>query len=144
MTDLKPQTLAAWTALLTVSRTLVEGVEAALKDQGLPPLSWYDALLEIEGAGAEGIRPFALRPKLLLPQYGTSRLLDRLVEAGLIERLACDADRRGYSVRITAEGRRMRRAMWPVYRDALARSVEARLSGAEAERLAGLLDKLRT
>lgn len=143
MTDPTPQTLAAWTALITVSRTVLEAVERALKSAGLPGLDRYDALLEIEKAGADGIRPLHLKDRLLLPQYGTSRLLDRLVRDGLIERLPCAEDRRGHSVRITAAGRSLRRRIWPVYAAALRDHVEARLSPDQAEALAALLNRLR-
>jgi len=124
---------------MTISRKLLEQVEAALKDVGLPSLSWYDALLEIEKSGAEGIRPYALKSKLLLPQYGTSRLLDRLAAAGLIERLSCDDDKRGYSVRITEDGRKLRREMWPVYRDTLRANFEDPLTDDEIKTLNSLL-----
>ena len=80
-----------------------------------------------------------LKSRLLLPQYGTSRLLDRLVVAGLIERLSCDDDKRGYSVRITSEGRTLRRDMWPVYREALRQNFENRLSEADMKKLTELL-----
>lgn len=142
MEDLAPATIAAWTTLMTVSRTLLEQVEGALKAEGLPSLSWYDALLEIEKSGTEGIRPYALKSKLLLPQYGTSRLLDRLVAAGLIERLSCDDDKRGYSVRITEDGRKLRRDMWPVYRDTLRGNFEDRLTDEEIKTLNSLLGAL--
>ncbi|WP_146592423.1 MarR family winged helix-turn-helix transcriptional regulator [Puniceibacterium confluentis] len=144
MEDLTPATIAAWTTLMTVSRTLLEQVEGALKAEGLPSLSWYDALLEIEKSGTEGIRPYALKSKLLLPQYGTSRLLDRLVAAGLIERLSCDDDKRGYSVRITEDGRKLRRDMWPVYRDTLRGNFEDRLTDEEIKTLNSLLGALGT
>ena len=61
--------------------------------RGHPPLAWYDALLEIEKAGPDGLRPFELRKLLLLPQYGTSRLLDRMVTArDLSVGALCDND----------------------------------------------------
>lgn len=143
MKDLNPETVAAWTTLLTISRTLLEQVESDLKQSGFPPLSWYDALLEIEATGAEGIRPYELKDKLLLPQYGTSRLLDRLAKAGLIERMSCEDDRRGHTLQITDAGRKMRREMWPVYSTALRRNVETRLGAEETVQLTSLLEKLR-
>lgn len=139
MQNLRPETITAWTTLMTVSRKLFEQVESALDAKGFPSLAWYDALLEIEKSGDGGIRPFVLKSRLLLPQYGTSRLLDRLVVAGLIERLSCDDDKRGYSVRITSEGRTLRRDMWPVYREALRQNFENRLSEADMKKLTELL-----
>lgn len=136
-----PDTVAAWTRLVTAHRVLMDEVEAALKAASLPPLPWYDALWELERAAA-GLRPFELQERLLLPQYGTSRLLDRLVQAGLVERLACVEDGRGQLVRITDEGRATRQKMWPVYAERLCALVEAPLNEGEAARLAASLDRL--
>ena len=125
MNEVEPETIATWTALVTVTRLLLEEIEAALKAANLPPLSWYDALLEIERAGKAGLRPYELKDRLLLPQYGTSRLLDRIIAAGLIEKQDCVEDGRGYVVRITRDGLKIRQKMWPIY----AAVLNARLQG---------------
>ncbi len=142
MTSLSPETIAAWTSLISVSTAVLDRIETALKRAGLPPLSWYDALLEIEKAGPEGIRPFELKARLLLAQYSTSRLLDRIETAGLITRRACDGDGRGQLVVLSAAGEAMRRRMWPVYAGLLAELVEHRLDAEDRAQLAGLLAKL--
>jgi DNA-binding MarR family transcriptional regulator len=143
MTTPRSTTIALWTALVSVNRHLIETIEAALKAQGMPPLAWYDALLEIEKAGSDGIRPFALEDRLLLPQYGTSRLLDRIAKAGLIERKACADDGRGQVVRITDAGKSMRQRMWPVYADLLTTLIEEKLPRDEMAALTVQLQRLR-
>jgi len=142
MTQPKPETIAAWTSLVTANRVLLDDIESALKDAGLPLLSWYDALLELDKAGAEGIRPFELKQRLLLPQYGMSRLLDRMAKAGLVDRQDVEDDGRGQIIRLTQKGRNTRQSMWPVYAGVLIRSVEQQLSKDEATELARLLKKL--
>ena len=142
MTKPNRTTQAAWVALVTTSRKLLESVEAALKAGGHPPLAWYDALLEIERGGPDGLRPFELRELLLLPQYGTSRLLDRMVKAGLIERRDCDDDGRGQILHISAKGQSVRQAMWPVYAHVLSEEIGAKLTTKEAVQLIQLLSKL--
>ncbi len=137
------ETTQAWQSLHITSRTLIEQVEAAFKQADLPSLSWYDALWEIEKAGANGIRPNALIPQLLLPQYQTSRLLDRLVNAGLIDRVVCDEDRRGCRAVITKDGKRMRSRMWVIYERCLDEMVQKKLGKDERVTLAQLLNKLR-
>lgn len=107
-------TTAIWTLLLRASSRIQDEVEAALKTEGLPPLSWYDALWEIEKA-AGGIRPLVLQGRLLLPQYGLSRLIDRMVKAGLVTRLDCYTDGRGQMLALTAQGLTTRARMWPIY-----------------------------
>lgn len=137
-----PRTIRAWARLVRVSGALVAAVEADLRAAGMPPLGWYDVLLELERAGDAGLRPVELQGRLLIAQYNLSRLADRMEAAGLVARAPDACDRRGQRLRITAQGRRQRQAAWPVYRAAIGRHVAARLAPGEAETLAALLAKL--
>lgn len=136
------ETVAAWVGLSRAQRTATARIEARLKAQGLPPLSWYDALWELEKAGEAGLRPFELERALLFEQYNLSRLAHRLAEAGLIDKQACQFDARGQTLRISRTGRELRRLMWETYSLAIEEAVGARLSSSEAEALAALLRKL--
>lgn len=144
MPDTEPssEAVAAWVRLMRASRALSEAIEAALKQAGLPPLGWYDALHEIAEAGEGGIRPFLLVERMLLAQYNVSRLLARLEAEGLVEKLGVADDGRGQSIRITQKGRAMRRRIWVVYGAMIARHVGGPLSAAELVQLAALLGKL--
>jgi len=108
----------------------------------LPPLAWYDVLLELERAGKAGLRPFELERALLLEQYNLSRLIDRIEREGLVERAPCPQDGRGQIVRVSERGRSMRRAMWPIYAQAIEAAVGGRLDKAEAQTLSALLGRL--
>jgi DNA-binding MarR family transcriptional regulator len=132
----------AWTRLLRAHQAALGSVEGALKAAGLPPLAWYDVLTELDRADACGLRPFELEERLQLPQYGLSRLIARLEEAGLVERRSCSTDRRGQFIAATEAGRAMRRRMWPVYAAAVQEAVGDRLPAAAVERLAELLGRL--
>lgn len=132
----------AWTRLSRAHCIALGQVERALKEAGLPPLAWYDVLTEIESADEEGLRPFVIEKRLVLPQYALSRLLARIEEAGLIARGGCPGDGRGQIIRITEAGRAARCAMTPVYRAALQASLGRRLSPEEAVTLATLLGRL--
>ena len=129
----------AWARLAAAQRHALATIETRLKTAGLPPLVWYDVLLEAERAGEEGIRPFELERAMLLAQYNLSRLLDRIERGGYVERRACDADGRGQMIVITDAGRAMRRKMWPVYAEAIEAALGRRLSEAQAEALDELL-----
>ena len=143
MTKLENNTQQTWIALARSYRTILEEVERSLKKAGLPPLGWYDVLLEVERSGPNGIRPYTLQERLLLPQYGMSRLLDRLEKNGLIDKLQCEDDKRGFEVCISEKGKKIRQEMWPVYAASLKGSVEDKLTDREAEELARLLGKLK-
>ncbi|MEQ9333449.1 MarR family winged helix-turn-helix transcriptional regulator [Thalassobaculum sp.] len=135
--------VAAWARLVRVSQALLEAVEADLKAAGMPPLVWYDALLELRRAEPDGLRPFELQNRMLLAQYNLSRLLDRVVKAGYAERRPCPDDGRGHVLRLTDTGGALLKSMWPVYRQAIARHFADRLDDREADELARLLGKLQ-
>jgi len=135
-------TIKAWTSLLRAHSVTFSFVEAALKDQKQPPLAWYDVLLELERVGEKGMRPFELQNELLLPQYGTSRLLGRLEKAGYIKSHACEGDGRGQTMVITPLGRQVRKQMWAVYSKAIEQVVGRNLDQAEAKTLSMLHSKL--
>jgi DNA-binding MarR family transcriptional regulator len=72
-----------------------------------------------------------------------SRLIDRLENEGLIEREDCPDDARGQMLKLTRAGKALRAKVWPDYAAAIQAAVGDRLTGAEAETLAKLLEKLR-
>jgi len=141
--DLPDATIQAWVQLMRASTALVDNIESELKSRSLPPLAWYDALLEIKRAGTDGLRPFHLQEQMLLAQYNLSRLLDRLEKENYIERRRCGDDARGQVLFITKEGRGILRKMWPVYQKALDVNFHKKLSDREISSLSGILAKLR-
>jgi DNA-binding MarR family transcriptional regulator len=70
-----------------------------------------------------------------------SRLIDRLADAGLVERLANPADKRGVLVRATAKGRSAFKAIVPKL-TTFHRQEWAELSGTELQTLNALLAKV--
>lgn len=141
--ELPDETIAAWARLVRVSQAVLSRVEADLKAARFPPLSWYDALLELERAKPDGLRPYQLQERMLLAQYNLSRLADRLKRAGYLEREICADDGRGQLLKITREGSRLLHRMWPVYRKAIAAHFANRLDADETATLARMLGKLR-
>lgn len=131
----------AWARLLRAQNSLLSAVERDLKQAGLPPLGWYDVLLELSRPDVEGLRPVELERLLLLAQYNLSRLLDRLEKAGLVERRSVADDGRGQRVVITPAGRDLRERMWPAYREAVRRHFAARLTDREIDVLSQALGK---
>ena len=133
-------TVLAWSRLMRAHRAALAAAEQALRAADLPPLEWYDVLWELERAGS--LRPRDLQGRLLLAQYNLSRLLDRMADAGLVERRSCKEDGRGLVVAVSKEGVKLRRRMWPVYADAIQAAIGAKLGSADAAALAGLLARL--
>ena len=140
----KPSTeaTAAWIRLMRVQSRVLDAVEQDLKKAGFPPLAWYDALLELSRAPSGEMRPVELEKQMLIPQYSTSRLIDRLVDEGLAARRECKIDKRGQFVEITEAGRELQKKMWSAYSAAIEKHVGSKLSDADAARLSALLDRL--
>jgi DNA-binding MarR family transcriptional regulator len=135
-------TLTAWARLLRAQQVLLERVEAELKKAGLPPLRWYDVLLELHRAGSNGLRQFEIGAAVLLSKHNVSRLLDRLEKEKLLERYVCEEDGRGARVQITTAGRELLRRMWPVYGGAITEYFAQHFSKTELKQLAALLSHM--
>lgn len=135
-------TVKAWVSLVRAHTRVLSKIQDALKTAGCPPLEWYDALLELNRVGDEGLRPFELEKHLLLPQYGLSRLLTRLEKEGLVSRDPVDGDKRGFIARITPKGREVGAKMWPVYSSVLEHEIGERLTEEEAALVIQALKKL--
>jgi DNA-binding MarR family transcriptional regulator len=133
---------AAWIRLMRVQSRVLDAVEQDLKKAGFPPLAWYDALLELSRAPSGELRPVELERQMLIPQYSTSRLIDRLVEEGLAVRRECKIDKRGQFVEITEAGRELQKRMWGAYSAAIEKHVGSKLSDVDATKLCALLDRL--
>ncbi len=137
-----PEATAAWTRLTRVQTRVLGAVEQDLKRAGFPPLAWYDALHELSRAPGGELRPVELERQMLIPQYSTSRLVDRLVEEGLAVRRECQRDKRGQYVEITEAGRELQKSMWSAYGAAIERHIGSKLTDADAATLRDLLDRL--
>jgi len=86
-----------------------------LAARGLQP-GWFDLLAALRRAGA----PYALTPTqllrtLMLSSGGMTKRLDRLADAGLIERRPDPNDRRGTLVRLTDHGKATIDTLLPVH-----------------------------
>lgn len=104
--------LAAWRAFLRAGTTSTLALEAALADTGVSH-SEYDVLVNVASGPKDGLRPTDLAERVLITKSGLTRLLDRLVDRGYIERRACASDRRGQLIVLTPDGRRAFRRAAP-------------------------------
>ncbi len=133
----------AWRALITAYAAAVEGIERGLLEAGLPPLSWYDVLLELSAVPGCRLRMHELASAVVLSRSGLTRLVDRLEKAGLLRRAPDPADGRGSFAVLTDEGAGMRKRMWPVYAKGIAEHFGAYVSDEEAEVLSRALGRVR-
>ena len=110
----------------------------------MPPLVWYDVLLELDRAEEGRLRPYEIEKRTLFAQPNLSRLVDRMQGEGLVRREAFRDDGRGQWVVITEAGRARRAAMWEVYGKAIGTHLGDKFSQSEAAMLGDLLARLAT
>jgi DNA-binding MarR family transcriptional regulator len=133
---------SVWPLFLTAHAVLVERIEVRLAGAGLPPLAWYDVLWALERAPERRLRMSELAEHVVLSRSNLTRLVDRLEEAGLVARERSEEDRRGAYAVITAEGREVRRKMWPTYEAGIREIFDSQLGEAEARSMAAALQRM--
>jgi DNA-binding MarR family transcriptional regulator len=74
------------------------------EEQGLP-LTWYEGLVHLSEAHGCRLRLQTLAKQVLLTRSGITRLVDRMVTAGLVRREPYPGDRRGYYAVMTEGGK---------------------------------------
>jgi DNA-binding MarR family transcriptional regulator len=103
---------------------------------------WFDLLVALRRAGAPyELNPTQLMLATMLSSSGMTKRLDRMEEAGLIERRPDPHDRRGTLVRLTRRGRSVADKAIETHLANEARLLEP-LTAAECRTLDSLLKKL--
>ncbi len=136
------EAVQAWIQLHRSHRLLIEKVESSLKNAGLPPLTWYDVLLELNREKSKGLRQYEIGEKILLSKHNLSRLIDRLEKNNLVTRHVCVEDGRGNCVKITSEGVNVMKKIWPVYSQSIQENFGVKLDSSELLELVRILKKL--
>jgi MarR family transcriptional regulator, 2-MHQ and catechol-resistance regulon repressor len=91
--------------VIRANRQLTDRLGRDLEDTVGIPLVFFDVLIHV-GAAPEGrLTMSRLSADVALTTGGVTRLVDRMVDAGLVERQNCPNDRRSVHVVLTAAGR---------------------------------------
>jgi DNA-binding MarR family transcriptional regulator len=133
--------LDAWRAVVTSHAAVTERLQRALAAADLPPLSWFELLSAVQRSPIGRPRMSELAECLTLSRGGTTKLVDRVTEAGYLERVACAEDRRGLQAELTRAGKKMLGEMRAVYDAELGRYLDT-LSAEEAEVVTAALERV--
>src|SRR5207247_8636867 len=79
--------LNAWGAFLTAHKALENILSRELESACRLPLPWFDALAQLRMAPGQRLTMGQLAPALLFSKSGLTRLIDGMVEPGLVRRL---------------------------------------------------------
>lgn len=137
------QGIETWATFLRAHGAVVQRLEAEMVAERGLPLDWYEVLLHLSQAPRNRLRMQELTDRILLTQSGVSRLVDRMVAAGLVDRAPDDADRRGRYAVLSRNGRRVLRESAPVHRRGIAEHFLQHLSQEEQRVLRRALGKVR-
>ncbi len=139
---LSKRELAAWKGLLAVHATLVARLDAELERVHDLPLSSYEVLMNLQDADGGRLRMGELAERLLISRSGITRLVDRLVREGLIERERCLDDGRGFFAVLTPAGRTRIEAARPDHLDGVRRHFLTVLEPGELDALAAVWSRV--
>ncbi len=133
----------AWVALNQTHAAVTQRLQEALAAADFPPLPWYQVLAVLSDADDQRLKMGDLAEALVITRGGLTKLVDRLIKAGLLERTFCETDRRVSYATLLPIGAEMLDEMRPVVVAELRRSFSATLSVAEAEGLRVSLERVR-
>lgn len=109
--------IAAWKGMLRTHRDLVSSLDTQLEREHSLPLSSYEVLMVLADSEGGRARMGELADQLLLSRSGLTRLVDRLVRQGWVERTPCEDDARGLYAAITRSGRAKLKRARPAHLD---------------------------
>lgn len=133
----------AWGALTRTHAAVAQRLQDALAQAGFPPLPWYEVLETLAEAPQGRLRMGDLAEALVMTRGGLTKLVDRLVKAGLLERTYCETDRRVSYATLCPAGRELLEEMRPVLTAELEVAFAAKLSAAQAAQLRETLELVR-
>jgi DNA-binding MarR family transcriptional regulator len=130
--------------LLETNARLSKSLGLELESTCNLPLAWFEVLLQLRKSSDGRLKMNEVADAIVHSTGGTTRLIDRLEEAGLVERQDCTNDRRAIYVGITELGNRKLDEALSIHLDYLQDNMASRLSDDERHTLAALLTKLNT
>lgn len=139
---LEPTKLRAWRRFLEAHAYVVAILERELDQEEDLPLAWYDVLVHLAEAEDDRLRMQDLADAVLLSKSGLSRLVDRMADAGLVQREACESDRRGTFAVLTPEGKNRLRSTAPTHVRGVEEHFASLIEDSEAEVIADALERV--
>lgn len=134
--------MRAWLAFLDAQATVLRHLEADLVAADGMTLAEFDVLIVIRLTDGGRLRMTELADRVRLSPSGITRLVDRLVDGGLLKRTRCASDRRGTWAVLTPAGRERIDHVTPIHLRGIRRHFASKLSPGQLNLLAGALEGL--
>jgi DNA-binding MarR family transcriptional regulator len=133
----------AWRSIAQAHAAVSGRLQEALAQADFPPLPWFEVLAAIAETPERQMRMGDLAEALVISRGGLTKLVDRLVKAGLLERTFCETDRRVSYASLLPAGADLLEEMRPVIAGELDAAFSAKLSVAEARAMNDVLGRVR-
>ncbi len=128
--------------IVRTQRQLTESLGREFEQSVGIPMVFFDVLIHV-GAAPEGrLTMSRLSTDVALTTGGVTRLVDRMADAGLVERVNCPSDRRSIHVVLTPDGRTVLERAVVAHVDGIQRHLMAHLDESERVALSRVLTKL--
>jgi DNA-binding MarR family transcriptional regulator len=141
MDDDRTERAGAWLNLLQVNTVVAEALEQRLEERHGLSLAEHEVLVRLSHAPG-GLRMQELASLLLVSKSGVTRMIDRLVAAGLVRRVASPTDRRVIHASITRKGLSKVERSMPDFMTALDDAFSTHLDAHDVDSLRAALRKI--
>jgi MarR family transcriptional regulator, 2-MHQ and catechol-resistance regulon repressor len=128
--------------IVRTHRRLTETLGRELEQSAGIPLVFFDVLINVAAAPDGYLTMSRLSTDVALTTGGVTRLVDRMVDAGLVAREHCPKDRRSIHVVLTAEGHEVLDQAVAAHIDGIDRHLVAHLDKHERAALSTALTKV--
>jgi DNA-binding MarR family transcriptional regulator len=125
---LTPEEEAAWRALGRAVLVIPRVLDTDIAAEGLN-MTEYSVLMNLSEAPDRALRMSDLANYVSITLSGLSRVLDRLSQLGLVERVRAESDGRGQFAVLTPDGLERLERAWPTHLASVRRHVMDHLSG---------------
>ena len=126
--------------ILVASNHLKSKVETICSKHGITQ-GQFNVLRILNGKYPDGYPRCEIITRMIEPAPDVTRLIDRLIKEGLVERFASPADRRLSLAKITSKGRNVLKKIKPEV-DSLYKLVAEKLNKQESKKLSSLLETI--
>jgi DNA-binding MarR family transcriptional regulator len=136
-----PERLRCWRLFFESSLSLADVLDTELEQAVGIPQRWYDVLVHLEDY-PDGVRMNELAEQILYSKSGFTRVVDRMEDEGLVQRVRPSDDRRSIFVTLTDKGTEKMKEARRHHRDSIERHFSQHLTDADVDALTAALEKV--
>jgi DNA-binding MarR family transcriptional regulator len=130
----------AWQALLHTHHRVINTLDGELRAEEGLSLGDYDVLVRLARAPDRSLRMAELAERVMISPSGLTRVVDGLVDEGLVERRRDEADARVVLAKLTEKGRDRVRKAAQTHLRGIRQHFTGRLSEAQLRNVASALE----